>query len=1026
MSQGNHVFSKENKGDSSMSKKNNLNLKGKIQNFTFKEKDEEKKSDNISENINEFKNEEINNDISLSNNKEMIYSQSNSMMKDSDINNNNNINIKNKDLSNLELNYIEMSKQLEELRHESSFLKNKLREISIKQNNFNKNNKSVGNTISFNKATFINIKKLKNIRYDDSWNNNHKIHDKEINNSNNKIKSNSRNLKKVKSSAKIKLPLFKSFYENSSNKKNHQLNINKTFINDIKNKILYTDTNHIKENNINNNFATLKLSNEKPTKLFPSNNLLFTHLESKKDNYNNLVNQLSDKNKIIKKLNHNLVEKNKLAEGKISLLIKDKNKINEKLNYIQKEKDEYKSKKESEIKQYMRDLKSDNKIIKELFNEKHKLLKSKRESEILNQKLKNIILEKRNELQGLYKPKKLSFDSNFDNINNQSNSYIKNIKQKYIDINNENKEIKNQILSLKKKLGINQKKELDMKKYMHNIYTYSSSKKLKNSNNKKLILSDKKGIIENNKNNSNDEIIEDSFNFEHNNIAENNSPFQKKYHSENTNISNNDTININNEEIKIFSKYINIIQENKANQKKISEIQNELNIKNETIKNLEQKLKDDLTSKETLIENMKKEKNELQNLLNIEKQKTLKLKLFAEEEQKKHIKYKNKFEKFKKSKTEEKNAEKKEVKENKAQNPDLDFFIYSNSAMFDENKSIAKLKEDILKLKQSLDKEKNKNEILQILSENEKEKHELVKNKYNKTKKLNITLINKIKEKEYSINNEIKSENEVLKKQLIDTENKNEELKQIIQKLNEEINYYKTNSNKDNKESKENNETNEHNMAINPINEIKEEKYKSEKKNNNLIFQKNYIFQDKKPQRFSVQMQKQPIAHTITQIPKDIPKSNKDLLLKPRFKKGKAFNSALKNQINLSIKTPSNKASKGIFLKEFSHSNMNLELNISDMNKEKDHSDLDLDLNKKHVKRRDKRDNSEKVIRIFNGNNISSSEFSSEKNLSENNRGTQIDNVIKENENENEDDDEKLYSEISGKKGSNKNIENKN
>ena len=318
MSQGNHVFSKENKGDSSMSKKNNLNLKGKIQNFTFKEKDEEKKSDNISENINEFKNEEINNDISLSNNKEMIYSQSNSMMKDSDINNNNNINIKNKDLSNLELNYIEMSKQLEELRHESSFLKNKLREISIKQNNFNKNNKSVGNTISFNKATFINIKKLKNIRYDDSWNNNHKIHDKEINNSNNKIKSNSRNLKKVKSSAKIKLPLFKSFYENSSNKKNHQLNINKTFINDIKNKILYTDTNHIKENNINNNFATLKLSNEKPTKLFPSNNLLFTHLESKKDNYNNLVNQLSDKNKIIKKLNHNLVEKNKLAEGKIS------------------------------------------------------------------------------------------------------------------------------------------------------------------------------------------------------------------------------------------------------------------------------------------------------------------------------------------------------------------------------------------------------------------------------------------------------------------------------------------------------------------------------------------------------------------------------------------------------------------------------------------------------------------------------------------------------------------------------------
>ena len=55
------------------------------------------------------------------------------------------------------------------------------------------------------------------------------------------------------------------------------------------------------------------------------------------------------------------------------------------------------------------------------------------------------------------------------------------------------------------------------------------------------------------------------------------------------------------------------------------------------------------------MENLKKEKSELQQLLIIEKQKTLKLKLFAEEEQKKHIKYKNKLEKYKKkSKTEEK------------------------------------------------------------------------------------------------------------------------------------------------------------------------------------------------------------------------------------------------------------------------------------------------------------------------------------------------------------------------------------
>ena len=1025
MSQINQISEKENKGNSSINQK-------KILNFTFKEKDEEKKSDNSSfnnkDNNNKIQNEEINNEISLSNNKEMIYSQSNSIIKESENNNNNS---KSKDLNNLELNYIEMSKQLEELRHESSFLKNKLREISNKQKNFNKNNKNVGNTISFNKATFINIKKLKNIRYDDSWNKNHKTNNIEINNTNNnnnKIIPNSRNLKKVKSSSKIKLPLFKSFYENSSNKKNNQLNINKTFINDIKNKILYTDENYINDNKTSNNFLSLKLNNEKPTKLFPSNNLLFTHLESKKDSY--LVNQLSDKNKLINKLNNNLVERNKLAEGKISLLIKDKNKINEKLNFIQKEKDEYKKKKESEIKQYMRDLKSDNKIIKELFNEKHKLLKSKRESELLNQKLKNIILEKRNELKGFYKPKKLSYDYNYDSINNKGNSYIKNIKQKYIDINNENKEIKNQILSLKKKLGMNQKKELDMKKYMHNIYTYSSSKKLNKPNNIKLILTDKKEDLENNKNNSNDDI-DGSFNFENNNTEENENPFKKKYHSENTNISNNDTININNEEIKIFSKYINIIQENKANQEKLSEIQNELNIKNETIKNLEKKLKEDLVSKETLIENMKKEKSELQKLLNIEKQKTLKLKLFAEEEQKKHIKYKNKLEKYKKSKTEEKKIEKPEAKEIKNPNPDLDFFIYSNSPMFDENKSIAKLKEDILKLKQLLDKEKNKNEILQILSENEKEKHDLVKNKYNKTKKLNITLINKIKEKEFSLNNEIKIENEALKKQLIDTENKNEELKQIIQKLNEEINSYKNNDNNEikvNKENKEINESNEYNIAINPINEIRDEKFKSEKKNNDLLFQKKFTFQDKKNQRFSAQMNKQTFSQAISQIPIEkniIPKSNKDLL-QSHFKKGKLLNSTLKNQKNLSIRNPSNKTSQGLFLKEFSVSAVNLELNNSDINKEKEHSDLDLEIkmNTNKKKRREKRENSEKVIRIFNGNNISSSEFSSEKNFSENNKGTQIDNVIKENENE--DDDEKFNSEISGKKGNNNINDNNN
>ena len=180
-------------------------------------------------------------------------------------------------------------------------------------------------------------------------------------------------------------------------------------------------------------------------------------MESKSNN--KLVNRISDKDKLIKKLNNNLIEQNKLSEEKISLLIKNKNKINEKLNLIQKEKDEYENKKESEIKKYQLNLKADNKIIKELYNEKQKLIKSKRESELLNKKLKNIIIEKRNELNNLYKSKKFSFDINSYNKMQPNNKYMKNIKQKYYDINKENNEIKNKIIILQKQLGMNQKNQ---------------------------------------------------------------------------------------------------------------------------------------------------------------------------------------------------------------------------------------------------------------------------------------------------------------------------------------------------------------------------------------------------------------------------------------------------------------------------------------------------------------------------------------------------------------------------------------
>ena len=1043
MSLENQILDKEN--NKNLSEKENVNVisnsnildnnNNKI-NMTIKEKEEKNNNSNISsnkmkknnENINKNKNEEKNNSI-LSNNKDIAYSQSSSNVKEGEHNSNNKNKTKNKDLSNLEINYMEMSKQLEELRHESSFLKNKLNEISKKQKNFSRNNKNVGNTISFNKATFINIKKLKNIRYDDSGGKNNK----NMNTYHNK------NLQRINSSDKIKLPIFKTFFENSYNKRNSHmnLNINRTFINDIQNKILYSDANYLNNNDtIRNPLLSLKknflLNKDHPTKLFPPNNLLFTKLDSKNNNYNNLENEISVKDKLIKKLNNNLIEQNKLAEEKISLLLKNKNKINERLNLIQKEKDEYKNKKESEIKQYMNNLKTDNKIIKELYNEKNKLMKSKRESELLNEKLRNIILEKRNELNNLYKAKKFSFDFNSNQTNNK---YIKNIQQKYNDINKENKEIKNKIIALQKRLGINHKKELNIKKYMHNIYTLSSTKKPKKPKHLRLLLTENKENIDFIDKNSNNEEIDGSFNFENNDDnKENDNIFQKKYHTENTNISNNDTININNEEIKIFNKYINIISENKSNQEKLFELQNELKQKNETIKNLEKKIKEDLVEKDTLLENLKKEKNELQRLLTIETQKTLKLKQFAEEEQKKHIKYKNKLENYKKkSKTEEKKKEKEESKK-----PDIDFFIYSNSPAFDENKNIAKLKEDIFKLKQLLDEEKNKNEILQVLSDNQKERHELVKNKYDKTKKLNENLMNKIKEKEFAINKEIKLENEALKKQLIITENKNEELKKTIKKLNDEIIAYKNNEKVENEGNNGENENIDNNVEINPINNIKGDKFRTEKKNYIGLIQKDLI-QDKRNQRFSFQVTKPTFHGDYVKKPSDkktIPKSNKDLLT-PKFdkdkiafykeKKNKIYTLNQKNQKSLnsvtSTKIKSNLIKHSSHLTGLQNSDITLNLNNSDINKDNSEPEKE---NKIKIQRNKKRESSEKVLRIFNGNNINSSEFSSEKNFSENNKGTQIgiSNVIKENDNE--DEEEKFNSELGEIKGKNNNENNNN
>ena len=91
---------------------------------------------------------------------------------------------------------------------------------------------------------------------------------------------------------------------------------------------------------------------------------------------------------------------------------------------LQKEKEEYKIKKECEIKKYIQDLNINQRLIKDLNNEKERLIKSKREIEQLNQKLKNIILEekgKRYEYEYMYKLHKLDLDNNLIGSKNSLN-----------------------------------------------------------------------------------------------------------------------------------------------------------------------------------------------------------------------------------------------------------------------------------------------------------------------------------------------------------------------------------------------------------------------------------------------------------------------------------------------------------------------------------------------------------------------------------------------------------------------------
>ena len=706
-----------------------------------------------------------------------------------------NINLKNEELkseqnlqnySTLESNYRLMSKELEELKNQSIYLKSKLEELSQKQNNTS-NNKSVSSTISFNRTTFINAKKVNNINcikpynyiYDknSSTNGNSSKNRKKktlstssIYNNQNNNKKKDLKLKNVKGEWKNKIPLFTSYFEKSKNKKDTNNNNGKIFG-------ISLSTN---KDNYNNNYVNFKQKKfgQSTNKIRLKNKLLKQSLiqskfyNSEEDINSELINELNQKNKLINQLSNSLFQQNKIAEDRIQLLIKDKTIINEKLYMIQKEKDDYKNKKEKEIKKYIQDLNYNKRMIKELYNEKSKLLQSKKDSELLSQKLRNIILEKR---------------LGSENAQNKKHSFFNDIyddnESKYID--NENQRKKSRILSPNKKL---EREEIEIDDSMMQNYKILLLKDNKNEEDKNENIN----IIDDDNNhfklNSKNEINE-AINI--NNYADNKN--ENAYISnineniKENNMNNNEKKNdkINNKKMEMFNNYINIISENKNNQIKLKNLQEEINSKNELINKLENKIKENLSNEESAINKIKKEKEELQNLINLETQKSLKLKKYAEEQQKKYIKYKTKLKKYK-------NKSKSLNKENQNNNVNSKYYIYEGGITNnDDEKIIYKLKEDIYQLKHQLEEEKNKTEILRLLSENEKEKNENIKNKYNKAKKLNMDLINKLKERDINVNKEIKDENAFLKKQLIEKENIHEELRFEILRLNNEIELYR-------------------------------------------------------------------------------------------------------------------------------------------------------------------------------------------------------------------------------------------
>ena len=671
----------------------------------------------------------------------------NANLENNDINNSKKIEEYNK----LEINYKQMFKELEELKNENSYIKNKLEEISKNQ----KNKNGIINT----------SKKMNNIMNNN--NNNNKISKNEFS-TYNKYKKNL-NIKKVTSGWNNKIPLLTSCNAYTSNK-------------NIRTKRLYTLNSFKNLTKQNNNIITYKKRDKSEFEKFNAiknkfllkNNRILTKSESYNNFNKSLSNELNEKNKIIKKLNNNLAEQNKITENRISLLIKDKNVINERLYLLKKEKEEYKIKKESEIKKYINDLNNNQRIINELNTEKDRLIRSKNEIELLNHKLKNIILEektKRKEYEHMYKMHNLEIKEKENNEYKYQNKESI-MKLKYDIMLKENREMKQELNSLKEKLAKsqidkNQKEEkIDIKEIKEKNEIDSD-----NINNSKIFLYQEQDIKE-----SENENIEEEKSIKEK--TKNGNEKEKENNKRNQNNQNNEEIKINNEELKLFNNHINMINENKQNQIKISEMQKDIEEKNQKIIQLQNDINKYITENEHLI----KEKEDLNSMYLKEQEKNKNLEELSKTQKLKYEKYKHKYEEYKQKAKNLKEDNEIMKKGN---------FHYRGGSFINDTKNIIKLRESIFQLREKLDEEKTKSEALKIIAEDEKEKNDNFKDKYNTAKKLNTNLINKLKERDIAINKNITKENNLLKKKLEEQEKKIEELKNEIKSHISEIDKYK-------------------------------------------------------------------------------------------------------------------------------------------------------------------------------------------------------------------------------------------